>query len=60
MTLCLKIILDGYGSNYYLRISGQFFVLSALACLKLHTKVICGGTGSTWGQSFYMGTQNEI
>ena len=38
-----------------------FFLLSVSACLKkkrIYIILMFGGLGSTWGDNFYMGTQN--
>ena len=58
-----------YGSTVHPRcimwFSGQFFLLSVHTSLKkanLDNKInnlIHGGFGSTWGDDFYMGTQNR-
>ena len=54
-----------YGSTVHPRcimwLSGHFFLLSVHASLlqSSYTRIkIHGGFGSTWGDNFYMGTQN--
>ena len=43
----------------YMVVSGQFFFCLVCGFLKKKgKKIIRGGTGSTWGHNFYMGTQN--
>ena len=49
---------------YYFTISGQILLSVSPACYTLSRKkiieIIHGGTGSTLGHNFYMGTQNEL
>ena len=54
--LCILGVLCGFLDNFFL-LSVHASLLATHYAKKLNI-IIHGGTGSTWGDIFYMGTQN--